>query len=222
MTSRFALGIAGLAALMVIGCARDDMWYQKKSETYEQSDFFADGRATRLPVPNTVIRGSIKNDSLLYDGMENGAVATRFPFEVTKEKLERGQDRYGNFCSPCHGQTGDGFGMIVQRGFKQPLPMTDPHLMSAPPGYFFQVMKVGYSAANGFKKMAGLNESAGKTDYVHPVLLKKMGAEDVWATIAYIRALQRSQATPANTLTPEEMDEVMNPKKDEEAAGGGH
>lgn len=222
MTRRFVWGLAGIAAIIVVGCARDDMWYQKKVETYETSDFFEDGLATRLPVENTVMRGSIKDDSLLFEGTEGGAPAERFPFAVTKEKLERGQDRYGHFCSPCHGQTGDGSGMIVQRGYKQPVSFADPRLIAAPPGYFFQVISIGYSAANGGKKLSGINTSQGTKDYVHPVLLKKMGAEDVWATIAYIRALQRSQATPAGSLTPEEMDEVTNPKKQEEAAGGGH
>jgi len=198
------------------------MWYQKKAEVYETSDFFEDGLVTRTPVENTVIRGSVKNDPLLYDGTENGAPAERFPFEVTKEKLVRGQDRYGHFCSPCHGQTGDGFGMVVQRGFKQPASFVDPRLLAASPGYFFQVIKVGYSAANGGKKLSGLGTSEGKKDFVHPVLMKKMGAEDVWATVAYIRALQRSQATPANELTSEEMNEVTNPKEVKEAAGGGH
>jgi hypothetical protein len=221
MTRRYVLGLTVLSGIIVVGCARDDMWYQKKAETYEQSDFFEDGRTNRLPVENTVIRGSIKEDELLYEGTEGGAVATRFPFAVTKETLLRGQDRYGHFCSPCHGQTGDGFGMVVQRGYKQPLAFTEQHLMAAPPGYFFRVISVGYSAANGGTKMSGINTSEGKTDYVHPVLLKKLGAEDVWATIAYIRALQRSQSTPAGSLTPEEMEEAINPKK-EEAAGGGH
>lgn len=222
MMRRFVLGFVVLSGIIVVGCARDDMWYQKKAETYEPSDFFEDGRTNRLPVENTVMRGSIKDDALLYDGMEGGAVATRFPFAVTKEKLERGQDRYGHFCSPCHGQTGDGFGMVVQRGFKQPLAFTDASLMAAPPGYFFQVLRVGYSEANGGKKLSGINTSEGKTDYVHPPLIKKMGAADTWATIGYIRALQRSQATPAGSLTPEEMEEVTNPTKHEEAAVGGH
>src|SRR5687768_15236596 len=104
------------AALFIIavGCARDDMWYQKKVETYESSEFFADGVSTRMPVDGTVARGSIKGDKLMYEGMENGERATRFPFEVTVEKLERGRNRYDAFCMPCHGVTGDGFGMVVQ------------------------------------------------------------------------------------------------------------
>ncbi|MDQ2985625.1 MAG: hypothetical protein M3R13_02750 [Armatimonadota bacterium] len=220
MKRPFVVSIAFLVGFILVGCARDDMWYQKKVETYEKSDFFEDGIATRLPVEGTVIQGSLRDDSLLYDGTENGAPAARFPFPVTKEKLERGQDRYGHFCLPCHGATGDGLGMVVQRGFKQPSAFTAPHLMSATPGYLFLVLKVGYSEANGGTKLSGINTSEGKEDFVHPPLLKKMGAEDVWATIAYIRALQASQSAPASSLTPEQMEEVTNPKK--EAAGGGH
>ncbi|MEO7454333.1 MAG: hypothetical protein ABIV13_06180 [Fimbriimonadales bacterium] len=216
----------GFAALFIIavGCARDDMWYQKKLETYEKSEFFEDGVGTRLPVEGTVAMGSIQDDKLMHEGTEGGAEATRFPFRVTKEKLERGKNRYEAFCQPCHGITGDGLGMIVQRGYKQPQPFTAEHLMSAAPGYFFRVLKVGYSEANSGQKLSGLNTSEGKTDFVHPPLLKKVGAEDTWATIAFIRALQLSQSTPMSELSPEELDSVQNPKTEEpkEAASGGH
>ena len=212
------------AALFIIavGCARDDMWYQKKVETYESSEFFEDGYSTRMPVEGTVARGSIQDDKLLYEGTENGAEATRYPFEVTVEKLQRGRNRYDAFCMPCHGVTGDGFGMIVQRGFKQPEPFTAAHLMAANPGYYFRVLKVGYSEANGGTKLSGLNESQGKTDFVHPPLLKKLGAEDAWATIAYIRALQVSQDTAVGDLSPEELEKVREPKTEEVPASGGH
>ena len=199
------------------------MWYQKKVETYESSEFFADGVSTRVPVEGTVARGSVQDDKLMYEGTENGAEATRFPFAVTTEKLERGRDRYDSFCMPCHGITGDGFGMIVQRGFKQPQPFTAAHLLAASPGYFFRVLKVGYSEANNGEKLSGLNDSQGTTDYVHPPLLKKLGAEDAWATIAYIRALQVSQNTPAGELSPEELEKVRTPKTEKvEEASGGH
>lgn len=213
------------AALFIIavGCARDDMWYQKKVETYESSEFFADGVSTRVPVEGTVAHGSVQDDKLMYEGTESGTEATRFPFAVTTEKLERGRDRYDSFCMPCHGITGDGFGMIVQRGFKQPQPFTAAHLLAASPGYFFRVLKVGYSEANNGEKLSGLNDSQGTTDYVHPPLLKKLGAEDAWATIAYIRALQVSQNTPAGELSPEELEKVRTPKTEKvEEASGGH
>jgi hypothetical protein len=209
-------------ALVAFGCARDDMWYQKKVETYETSDFFADGIATRLPVEGTVAQGTIRDDKLMYEGTENGATAARFPFPITKERLERGRDRYDAFCMPCHGATGDGMGMIVQRGFKQPEALTAAHLVSAPPGYYFRVLKVGYSAANGGTKLSGINDSEGKTDFVHPPILKKLKAEDAWATIAYIRALQLSQDAPLDELTPEEIDKIRNPQPKKEAASGGH
>jgi len=212
-------------SIVAVGCARDDMWYQKKVETYESSQFFADGVSTRMPVEGTVAIGSVQNDKLLHEGTEGGAEAKRFPFAVTKERLERGKDRYDSFCMPCHGVTGDGFGMIVQRGFKQPQPFTAIHLVSAAPGYFFRVLKVGYSAANNGEKLSGLNDSQGTTDFVHPPLLKKLGPEDAWATIAYIRALQVSQSTPASDLSPEELEIVTKPATEEpikEGANGGH
>lgn len=207
-------------AIIAVGCARDDMWYQKKVETYEASEFFEDGVSTRMPVEGTVAIGSIRDDKLMYEGTENGATAARFPFEVTKERLERGRERYDTFCMPCHGVTGDGFGMVVQRGFKQPQPFTAAHLIAAPPGYFFRVLKVGYSAANDGTKMSGLNTSEGTTDFVHPPLLKKLVAEDTWATIAYIRALQASQSASIDSLAPDEQESVRNPKVVEDANGG--
>jgi hypothetical protein len=224
MTSKVLLGIAGFAVIIFAGCARDDMWYQKKVETYEASEFFADGFGTRLPVDGTIQHNSLKDDTLLYEGTEGGAVANRFPWPVDKEKLERGRDRYGHFCSPCHGATGDGLGMIVRRGYKQPQAVYSPELIAAPAGYFFAVLKDGYSAANGGTKKSGINTSLGTTDYVHPPLLKKMGAEDVWTTIAYIRALQKSRSVTIDELSPEDAEKVRNPQPEghEGEASAGH
>lgn len=57
----------------------------------------------------------MRTDSLLYAGLENGKVASSFPFTITQAVLLRGQERYNIFCSPCHGYDGYGKGMIVQR-----------------------------------------------------------------------------------------------------------
>jgi hypothetical protein len=225
MKTRVLFGVASLAGMIFAGCARDDMWYQKKVETYEASDFFEDGIGTRLPVEGTVQYDSVKSDTLMYEGTENGAVATRFPFVVDKERLEHGRDRYGHFCSPCHGATGDGLGMIVRRGYKQPLAFSSPELMAVTPGYMFQVLRLGYSAANGGTKKSGINTSLGTQDYVHPPLLKKMGAESVWSAVAYIRALQKSSNVSIEELSPEEADKVKNPaasESNEGAENGGH
>ena len=96
-----------------------------------------------------------------------------FPMPVTAAVMARGRERFNVFCSPCHGRTGDGNGMIVQRGFRQPPSYHEQRLREAPAGYFFDVM------TNGFGAMQ---------DYAAQVPVA-----DRWAIAAYIRALQLSQ-----------------------------
>jgi mono/diheme cytochrome c family protein len=124
-------------------------------------------------VPNTVARGQLREDEHLYMGRVGGQPATEFPIPVTAEVMERGRERYTVFCSPCHGATGVGNGMIVQRGFRQPPSYHEERLVNAPVGYFFDVM------TNGFGAMQ---------DYAAQVPVA-----DRWAIAAYIRALQFSQ-----------------------------
>jgi mono/diheme cytochrome c family protein len=139
----------------------------------EASVFFADGRASRPFVANTVPRGLLREDEHLYQGRIAGQLAETFPMPVTAAVMARGQERFNVFCSPCHGRTGAGNGMIVQRGFRAPPSYHDERLRTAPVGYYFDVM------TNGFGAMQ---------DYAAQVPVA-----DRWAIAAYIRALQLSQ-----------------------------
>lgn len=96
-----------------------------------------------------------------------------FPVPVTKELLDRGEERYKVFCSICHGPTGNGDGMIVRRGFSQPPTYNDDRLRNAPVGHFYDVITNGWGKMNSYASMI-------------PVA-------DRWAIVAYIRALQISQ-----------------------------
>ncbi len=111
-----------------------------------------------------------------------GSVNT-FPFPVTAETLERGEERFNIYCSMCHGQTGYGDGMIVRRGFRRPPSFHDDRLRGETVGHFFDVITNGWGAMS---------------DYA-----QQIPAQDRWAIIAYIRALQRSQNTPLADV-PEE------------------
>ncbi|HEX8137355.1 MAG TPA: cytochrome c [Pyrinomonadaceae bacterium] len=103
-----------------------------------------------------------------------------FPFPVTREVLDRGQERYQIFCSICHGATGAGDGMIVRRGYKQPPSYHTETLKNAPVGHFFDVM------TNGWGSM--------------PAYAQQIPVQDRWAIVAYIRALQLSHpATEPDT-----------------------
>lgn len=182
----FVLATAGW--LVLSGC-RQDMHDQPKYEPYEVSTFFGDGQASRLPVPGTVARGLLRADSHLYRGVgADGGFATTLPMELDRALVDRGRERYDIFCSPCHGRAGDGQGMIVQRGFKQPASFHEARLRDTPYGYFFDVM------TNGFGEMS---------DYATQVPVT-----DRWAIAAYLKVLQSSHYTNIAELSAEERSQL--------------
>lgn len=168
---------------IVAGC-RQDMHDQPRYEPLEKNTFFEDGRASRPFVEGTVARGQLRLDDHFYTGKVNGQFVTTLPFAATKEVLARGQERYNIFCSPCHDRVGNGAGMIVQRGFRQPPSFHIDRLRQAQAGYFFDVM------TNGFGTMYGY------ADRIQP--------KDRWAIVAYIRALQLSQNAALDDVPAEE------------------
>ena len=138
------------------------------------SEFFTDGSSARMPVASTVSRNPLADDDeLFYTGKINGTLANLFPMPVTAELLARGQERYNVFCSPCHGRTGKGDGMVVQRGMRQPPSFMVDRLRGASAGYFFDVMTHGFGVMQ---------------DYA-----AQIPVADRWAIVAYERALQFSQ-----------------------------
>ena len=174
-----SLRIAAVMALLAVaglGC-RQDMHDQPKYKPYRGSEFFADGRAMRPFVPGTVARGSLREATPFNTGKVGDEFVAELPVPVTAELLERGRGEYQVFCSPCHGRTGMGDGMIVQRGLKRPISYHVDRLRQMPLGYFFDVITNGYGAMS---------------DYAAQVPI-----EDRWAIVAYVRTLQLSQYAPA-------------------------
>lgn len=160
--------------LAVSGCERRlAMYDQPKYEAYEQSDFFANGAANRVPPKGTVAQGDYSDNSHLNEAKVAGQAATNYPFEITRDVLTRGQGRFQIYCTPCHSQTGDGMGMVVQRGFKQPPSLHIERLRKAPPGHIFNVITYGIGDMSGYNV--------------------QITPEDRWAIIAYVKTLQLSQ-----------------------------
>jgi mono/diheme cytochrome c family protein len=168
-----ARALAVLAASLLAGC-RQDMHDNPRLETYERSDVFADGLASRPLEEGTVARGQLRADDELETGKVGTAFAATFPAPVTVQSIQRGRDRFQIYCTPCHGQLGRGDGMVVRRGFRQPTSFHDERLRQQVPGYFYDVI------TNGFGVMP---------DYRAQV----PSVEDRWAIVAYVKALQLSQ-----------------------------
>jgi hypothetical protein len=133
MKSKTSL-IVFLAVAVLSGCAveerRQAMYKQQKYRAYGYTDFFEDHRTSRPLVEGTVPHKPF--DEHMSTGLVDGKPATTFPFKVTRKEIERGMNRFNIYCSPCHSRTGDGWGMVVQRGFKRPPAFTEARLKAAP------------------------------------------------------------------------------------------
>jgi hypothetical protein len=161
------------AIVLATSACRQDMHDQPKYIPLRESAFFGDARSARPLLEGTVARGQLHDDLFLESGKIGKDDATMFPFPVDAEIMARGRERFDIFCSPCHGRTGNGDGMIVRRGYRRPPTYHDDRLRNAPIGHFVDVM------ANGFGAMPDYSE--------------QVEARDRWAIAAYIRALQLSQ-----------------------------
>lgn len=161
-----------IMGLWTAGCRRD-MYQQPSAKPLEQSRFFEDGMASRPVVPRTIAQGQLDEDEAFYRGKIGTNLLTSFPVPITREFLERGRERFDIYCAPCHSRTGDGNGMIVQRGFPRPPSYHIDRLRAAPPGYFFNVITEGYGVMYPYAQ--------------------RVKPADRWAIVAYIRALQLSE-----------------------------
>src|SRR5688572_12556914 len=95
-----------------------DMDRQGKYKPQGTSKFFADGRADRMAPAGTVPRGRDENgkadaaflaaDDAMFRGKQGEGFSKGFPVKLTREFVERGQNRYMIYCAPCHGAVGDG------------------------------------------------------------------------------------------------------------------
>ncbi len=164
---------SAIAMMFVAGC-RQDMQDQPKMIPQRGSEMFADGRSARPQVVGTVARGQLHEDEYFYTGLVDGKEQNEMPFPVTLEVLERGQERFNVYCTPCHSRVGNGLGMIVERGYKPAGNFHDAKRLAEPLSHYFFVMSNGYGAM--------------------PDYSSQLAPVDRWAVAAYIRALQLSQS----------------------------
>jgi mono/diheme cytochrome c family protein len=189
----------------VAGC-RQDMQDQPKFFPQRGTSFYADGRSARPQVEGTVARGQGDEDSYFFTGMIAGKEGglkegDAMPFPVTREVLERGQERYNIYCTPCHSRVGNGLGMIVLRGYYPAADFNTDRLREAPLGHFFNVMTHGYGAM--------------------PEYAAQLSAQDRWAVAAYIRALQLSQNAKQTDAAAGARAEPLEDVEEREGFGSG-
>jgi hypothetical protein len=182
-----------LMAVTFAGC-RSEMYDQPRYEPFERSEFFEDDASSRPLVAGTVPRvdprglPQVRDVSVFLTGKDNGQLAESPPFPVDRGVLEVGQARYRIFCTPCHGELGDGQGIIVKRGFTAPPDFASDRLRSEPLGHFFDVITHGHGVMYSYAS--------------------RVPPRDRWAIAAYIRALQLSQHAVAADLPAEDQNRI--------------
>lgn len=164
------LTIVALGGLLA-GCDQN-MDEQPRYSEYSHAPLFR-GSVLRRPPENTVAR----------DDLEREKASNTKPV-LSAELLARGRERFGIFCSPCHGAGGDGAGMVVQRGMPRPTSYHDDRLRTAEDQYFFDVITNGHGAMYSYAA--------------------RVAPADRWAIVAYIRALQLSRQASLDDVPADE------------------
>jgi mono/diheme cytochrome c family protein len=187
--TRTLTGLSAMAAMLILAGCRQDMQDQPKFFPQRGTSFYADGRSVRPQVANTVARSQGDVGSYFYTGLVAGKEGDGLPIPLNEATIERGQERYNVYCTPCHSRVGNGDGMIVQRGYRPAGNFHTDRLRNAPLGHFFAVITNGYGAM--------------------PDYSAQLTPEDRWAVVAYIRALQLSQhATQADVATGQQAQDL--------------
>ena len=165
----------GLCLLSLAGCekAMRNMYEQPKYDPLAASSLWPDGQSARTLEPGVVVRSAGVLAASSSGRQGDIAQPAHTPPPVTMEALRRGRERYDIYCAPCHSVSGDGDGMVVRRGFPAPSSLHTPLMRAASDAHLFDVITSGYGVMYAFAD--------------------RIGPQDRWAIVAYVRALQRSQ-----------------------------
>lgn len=173
-----------------------DMDRQAKFHEQSSTRFFADGRTDRQPVAGTVPFVTEKQatyDHLLPDNRfrENAYLASGrmadesygdgIPIDITHEAMAEGQQLYNMFCAICHGESGNGLGVIADERYGYPtiISILQTRIREQPDGEIFNTITYGKNTMGAYGG--------------------KLTVEETWKVVLYVRALQRaSTATLAD------------------------
>lgn len=176
-----------------------DMDQQPKFLPQSFNPLFLDNRSMRPLEAGTVPLGGADVDTFFRHGIRDGQWADDFPMPVTRGLLERGQQRFNIYCMPCHGWDGAGNGPVAATAelprvrdnspeWIVPTNLLDATVRERPNGHIFNTI------TNGIRTM--------------PSYESQIPAADRWAIVAYLRALQLSQAAPMDLVPADRRGEL--------------
>ena len=171
-----------------------DMDHQPKYQPQAASAFFADGRASRLPVPGTVALGRLKEDDAFYRGIVGEHYVGENPLPLDMEALHRGRERFNIYCSPCHDRAGTGRGIVAMKSAWIATDLTSEPVQTMADCELFSII------TNGRRSMPGYRF--------------QVRERDRWAVVGYVRALQRAALGKVEDVPPELRDSIRPPESE--------
>jgi mono/diheme cytochrome c family protein len=188
---RLVLGVLALTSVVALsGCARGctssrppihlnpSMDNQPKVLPQTASTFFRDGASMRQPVPGTMPIGGLREDTVFFTGKGgDGQFVASIPVPVDQALVERGRQRYGIYCQPCHDARGDGRGILFQRGNVPTASFHQETILNYPDGQIFDVITNGKGLMSAYR---------------WPI-----PPADRWAIVSYVRELERKRSASA-------------------------
>jgi mono/diheme cytochrome c family protein len=137
----------------------------------------------RAPMRGTVAQEDPRDDAVATRGRDRSGWAKRVPVAVDASLVDRGEARFGVFCTPCHDKAGSGRGIVALRGFTRPIDLASENSRGLSDGEIFDI------ATNGVRTM--------------PAHRWQIPALDRWAIVTWVRVLQRSQHASVDDLVAE-------------------
>jgi mono/diheme cytochrome c family protein len=166
-----------------------DMDNQYKVKAQKPSDFFENGQGARTPVEGTEPIGYkfpitsegaygsnldySSGSDYLNTGLFGDFYGKGFPSELKIDEafIARGKQRYQITCTPCHGESGNGVGVVSKYWAIPPTAnLIDPRVKEMPEGQIFWTITHGKGLMGPYNGVTSVR--------------------DRWAITAYLRGLQ--------------------------------
>lgn len=155
-------------ALFAVSCSESskrnyeympDMYHEVSYEPYGSYDIFENEQEAKLPVEGTVPRGWKPYE---YENTNDGYAAAKAelqnPLPYTEENLAKGKELFTIYCAVCHGDAGDGKGILVQREKFLGVPRYDDIGRAITEGSIYHVMYYGRNSMGSYASQTSIED----------------------------------------------------------------
>jgi len=168
MKTLINIGIAIFASATLVSCFNDkkpnyqyfpNMYEPVSYDAYGEHDVFPDQQEAMTPPENTLSRGyTIYNYENTTEGLELAKAELQNPYEITEENIAVGAQLYTIYCAVCHGDTGDGKGILATREKFLGIPSYADAGRNIVPGGVYHVQTYGLNAMGSYASQTNEKE----------------------------------------------------------------